>query len=498
MHCIFASALRFPDVAGLSALAKGSARRGCTLTAACILIAVVVRVSPAHAQQFPGFGGVGVGIGAAWPQDANMGLEWSADADLGYLKSPRVRVVLGLSGFSADVDRVAGGAPVDGSLSTVGGHSSLRIDPLGTGRFTPYLTLGLRAANVSADVSDEATKDLLEGFYAGAGVGAGMTYALDEAGRFAATAETRRVWMNNVGHWALDAGLRFLPRGGETYARVTTDPVEESRRVAEAGREQLARIERERQLSDSLAAARGDSLEALRAEAERQREAEAQRAQALREAERRAEQARAETQLAQMRARGDSLEAARRAEAERRARAEAEAEDARRRAAESDSARRAAERSAAEAARQRYQALLDLHRLITSVTEIRESERGLVVVLGQGLFASGQYQLSARARDEVGTIAAVLSQYPDHQIVVEGHTDSEGGELANQRLSEQRADAVRAALIAMGVDPSRVRAVGFGESRPTADNAAAEGRAANRRVEIVIEGARAPASEGAR
>ena len=258
----------------------------------------------------------------------------------------------------------------------------------------------------------------------------------------------------------------------------------------------------ERRLSDSRAVVRRDSLDVARTEAERQRaaerEVEAQRARALREAERRAEQARADSQLVQMQARGDSLDAARRAEADRRVRAEAEADDARRRAAASDSARRAAERSTAEAERLRYQALLDLHRLITNVTEIRESERGLVVVLGQGLFASGQYQLSPRARDEAGTIAAVLSQYPDHQIVVEGHTDSVGGELANQRLSEQRADAVRAALIAMGVDPSRVRAVGFGEGRPTADNAAAEGRAANRRVEIVIEGARPPVAETAR
>ena len=145
-----------------------------------------------------------------------------------------------------------------------------------------------------------------------------------------------------------------------------------------------------------------------------------------------------------------------------------------------------------EAERKRYRALLDLDRLISDVTEIKETERGLSIVLGQGLFASGQYRLSERARTQVGTIAAVLAQYEERRISVEGHTDAAGGELANQRLSELRAEAVRAAVIARGVEPGGIDMAGYGEGTPVADNDTPEGRAQNRRVEIILVGARRP------
>ncbi|HEV2146439.1 MAG TPA: OmpA family protein, partial [Longimicrobiaceae bacterium] len=170
----------------------------------------------------------------------------------------------------------------------------------------------------------------------------------------------------------------------------------------------------------------------------------------------------------------------------------AAAEAAAREEAAARAAREAQQRTA-EAERRLYESLLDLDRLIANVTGIQETERGLAVVVGQGLFATGQSSLSPRARDEVGRIAAVLQQFPEHRISVEGHTDAVGSEVANQRLSEQRAASVRAALIAEGVDPARVDAVGYGESRPVVGNATPAERAQNRRVEIVILGARRPA-----
>jgi outer membrane protein OmpA-like peptidoglycan-associated protein len=70
---------------------------------------------------------------------------------------------------------------------------------------------------------------------------------------------------------------------------------------------------------------------------------------------------------------------------------------------------------------------------------------------------------------------------------VEGHTDSYGSDASNLNLSQERADAVKAYLLAnMSMDPSRIEAIGYGESKPIANNETAEGRAKNRRIEIVI------------
>lgn len=89
---------------------------------------------------------------------------------------------------------------------------------------------------------------------------------------------------------------------------------------------------------------------------------------------------------------------------------------------------------------------------------------------------------------EVKNLADFLTQYPQTTTVVEGHTDSVGPDAYNQKLSERRANAVRDVLVKQyGVSDGRVSAVGYGESRPVADNATAEGRAINRRVEAEVE-----------
>ncbi len=108
------------------------------------------------------------------------------------------------------------------------------------------------------------------------------------------------------------------------------------------------------------------------------------------------------------------------------------------------------------------------------------------------LFASNSYTLLPGAYDELNRVANVLRQYPETIIQISGHTDSTGSDEANQRLSERRAESVRNALINMGVNPSRLTMVGYGESRPIASNNTEAGRQQNRRVEVRIIPQQAP------
>jgi outer membrane protein OmpA-like peptidoglycan-associated protein len=97
-------------------------------------------------------------------------------------------------------------------------------------------------------------------------------------------------------------------------------------------------------------------------------------------------------------------------------------------------------------------------------------------------------QVKQESYGDIKALADFMKQYPQTTTVVEGHTDSVGSDAYNQRLSERRAGAVRDVLVNQyGVESGRVQAVGYGESRPVADNATAEGRAINRRVEAEVE-----------
>jgi outer membrane protein OmpA-like peptidoglycan-associated protein len=101
------------------------------------------------------------------------------------------------------------------------------------------------------------------------------------------------------------------------------------------------------------------------------------------------------------------------------------------------------------------------------------------------LFDSGSAALKPEAEATLARAAAAIAARRGG-VRIEGHTDAEGEAASNLRLSEQRAAAVRDALIARGVDPSRLATAGYGESRPVASNDAADGRASNRRVELIV------------
>ncbi|MEM9691981.1 MAG: OmpA family protein [Myxococcota bacterium] len=149
-------------------------------------------------------------------------------------------------------------------------------------------------------------------------------------------------------------------------------------------------------------------------------------------------------------------------------------------------ARSQAEEKLADA-EQRLRAALDS---LKEMAVVKAEQRGLVITLsGAVLFASGQSKLMPIARVELRKVASALKQQDESKkIVVEGHTDSVGPDEVNRKLSQSRADAVRRFLVSEGIDASRIKSVGKGESTPVGDNNTPDGRATNRRVEIIIKG----------
>jgi outer membrane protein OmpA-like peptidoglycan-associated protein len=154
---------------------------------------------------------------------------------------------------------------------------------------------------------------------------------------------------------------------------------------------------------------------------------------------------------------------------------------------QSERANAALSATAAELQRERERAQNALASL-EKIAQVKEESRGTVLTLsGQVLFVTGKSELLPAARDQLQAVAkALLDQGDARAIVIEGHTDSRGDETMNMTLSQQRAEAVRSFLINAGVPAERMTAVGRGEGAPVASNDTAEGRANNRRVELVL------------
>jgi outer membrane protein OmpA-like peptidoglycan-associated protein len=129
-----------------------------------------------------------------------------------------------------------------------------------------------------------------------------------------------------------------------------------------------------------------------------------------------------------------------------------------------------------------------MERLAASIGAVKQEPRGMVITLsGSVLFASNKDALLPAAQERLGQVADALKTQDDHKIVVEGHTDSQGSAASNQGLSERRAQSVVTFLISRGVPAEQIRAQGLGLTRPIADNGSPEGRANNRRVEIIVQ-----------
>ena len=209
--------------------------------------------------------------------------------------------------------------------------------------------------------------------------------------------------------------------------------------------------------------------------AERQRNAELARNQAQEQA------AHAQVQAAQSQAEAERAALAKaQAEAER-ARAEADAANARAQAAQATAqANKTVED--ANAVREK------LRQQLNSVLQTSESARGLIVNMSDVLFDTGKYTLKQPTQISLAKVAGILQAYPGLKLQVEGYTDSTGSPETNQKLSENRAGAVKDFLITQGVSINNISAQGFGQEKPVADNSTAAGRAQNRRVNLVVSG----------
>lgn len=120
--------------------------------------------------------------------------------------------------------------------------------------------------------------------------------------------------------------------------------------------------------------------------------------------------------------------------------------------------------------------------------ELEDTARGIVISLPAGLmFSSGRADILPQARERLDEVAKFLQSNPDRRVAIEGHTDNQGSDTFNLALSVQRAEAVRQYLEQKGVDRTRMSAAGRGEQLPIGSNDTAEGRAYNRRVEIILE-----------
>jgi outer membrane protein OmpA-like peptidoglycan-associated protein len=126
---------------------------------------------------------------------------------------------------------------------------------------------------------------------------------------------------------------------------------------------------------------------------------------------------------------------------------------------------------------------------LAQLAQVKQEERGTVITLsGSVLFSSDKAELLPEAQQRLAEVARALnSQSPNAQIVIEGHSDGKGSKSYNLELSARRAEAVRSYLVSQGITSNRISSQGLGFSHPVSDNKTAEGRANNRRVEIVVQ-----------
>ncbi|MEP7341385.1 MAG: OmpA family protein [Acidobacteriota bacterium] len=361
-----------------------------------------------------------------------------------------------------------------GNLYETSDNDSLKPDYT-----TPRLVLGARR---SLDIARKA---------------GAKEYAADEWKQTEAKLNTlEQIWPRNLKDETKFSGLardvmrlaqvaRDLAAEREEQARIENERQERLRRLAEAKAEAekaVADAERTRREADKARA----EAERAKAQAETAKmEAEkSERAAADERARREASTREAETARIRMEAERAKSESERRAAEDAARRAEAD-----RAAARADADR--AQKQADDAKRERDAAYQKLYVSLSEILDTKRETRGFIVNLGDVLFDTGRATLKPGAREKLSKLAGILLGYPGTLLLeIEGHTDSVGSDQLNNKLSQDRAEAVSSYLTQSGVKPEKIKATrGFGKTKPIATNDTAAGRQQNRRVEIVIEDA---------
>ena len=154
--------------------------------------------------------------------------------------------------------------------------------------------------------------------------------------------------------------------------------------------------------------------------------------------------------------------------------------------AEQLATKNAAEQETEGLGERRTNVLLEAREAELADLKAQKTARGLMITLDDVLFEFGKADLKAGSVRGLDRLVSLLNEYPERNLLIEGHTDSIGADTANMALSQRRADAVDNALVVAGVDRARVTARGLSEAYPVASNETPAGRQQNRRVEIYI------------
>lgn len=447
-----------------------------------LLLTTAASVSPSFAQvAAPGDRRAGIRpdgfvleAGLASPIHGDNTVLLGVSAGMGTLLWRNLDFSVDLRRWSADLDRSDFGSSVDGSFSDLSLGMSLRLPLMKVAGLRPYVATGLAGHVVGASVpGDRSLEDALSGFTTGAHAAFGLATTADGLGM---RIQARRDFVDDVGAWTVTAGFGWWPK---------------RRAVAPHGGHASVRNPAVYQSTPAIAAtqsAGGPSirdltlaLNHLKAE---NRELAAEIA-AVRSEVRQLKFERAVEVAAA--ARQPVVDAARPVVTAAPV-VETPAPVAAAPAPVAETPAVVAEAvSSPDQVDELFDALARVAAQSGNPGALRRDGRSGLLTLNQSLlFGSGEWELKTEAREELLRYAVVLLRYPEAEIVVQGHTDTSGRAAWNQTLSERRAQAVRAELVRLGVEPTRLTAVGYGSSRPIGDNDTPASRARNRRVDLLV------------